>query len=197
MCIFVCILMCQLPSCNLFTQHYIVLWRDTSSELWTPVFLFNLAIQSTSCFPVFLLQTILFPFDTINPLFSARPVGLTTSVSSWGKVIWLCCAGLYFNLGAIHVSYWFDNLGFILREILAAVYITTFLLGFPNLTMLSSCSAKNFWRHCRGDKVTLTEVFLLHHLQEFLAPWGRRRFPQGESFTSNLFILFLSCLVSS
>src|SRR3954453_2611415 len=48
-------------------------------------FLFNLAIQSTSCFPVFLLQTILFPFDAINPLFSARPVRLTTSLSSWGQ----------------------------------------------------------------------------------------------------------------
>src|SRR3954451_18514391 len=104
--------MCQLPSCNLFTQHCIVLWRDTSSELWTPVLLFIIAIQpAASCFPVFLLQAILFPFDTINPLFSARPVGLTTSLSSWGKVIWLCCAGLYFNLGAILVSYWFDNLG--------------------------------------------------------------------------------------
>src|SRR3954471_7452920 len=127
--------MCQLPSCNLFTQHYIVLWRDTSSELWIPVL--SLYYCYTTCyFPVFLLQTILFPFDTINPLSSARPVGLTTSLSSWGKVIWLYCAGLYFNHGAILVSYWFDNLGFILREILAAVYITTFLLGFPNLTML-------------------------------------------------------------
>src|SRR4051795_6428183 len=123
--------MCQLPSCNLFTQHYIDLWRDTSSELWTPVLLFNLAIQSTSCFPVFLLQPIFFPFDTINPLFSARPVGLTTSLSSWGRVIWLCCAGLYFNLGVILVSYWFDNLGFILREIHTAVYIISFLLGRP------------------------------------------------------------------
>src|SRR3954470_442592 len=93
--------MCQFPSCNLFTQHYIVLWRDTSSKLWTPVLLFNHAIQSTSCFPVFLLQTILFPLDTINSLFSARPVRLTTSLSSWGRVIWLCCAGLYFNLGVI------------------------------------------------------------------------------------------------
>src|SRR3954464_1055153 len=94
-------LICQLSSCNLFTQHYIVLWRDTSSKLWTPVLLFNLAIHSTSCFPVFLLQTILFPFDTINPLFSARPVRLTTSLSSWGRVIWLCCAGIHFNLGVI------------------------------------------------------------------------------------------------
>src|SRR4051795_10428196 len=84
------------------------------------IFLYNLL-------PVLLLQTILFPFDIINPLFSARPVGLTTSLSSWGRVIWLCCAGLHFNLGAIFVSFWFDNLGFTLREILAAVYITTFL----------------------------------------------------------------------
>src|SRR3954470_24814853 len=131
-CIFVCILMCQLPSCNLFTQHYIVLWRDTSSELWIPVLLFIISIQPVvSCFSFFLLQTILFPFDTINPLFSARPVGLTTSLSSWGKVIWLCCTGLYFKLGVILVSYWFDNLGFILREILTAVYVLSFLLGRP------------------------------------------------------------------
>src|SRR3954464_12127384 len=129
--------MCQLPSCNLFTQHCIVLWRDTSSELLTPVLLFIISIQpASSCFPVFLLQTILFPIDTINPLFSARLVGLTTSLSSWGKVIWLCCAGLYFNLGVILVSFWFDNLGFILREILAAVYIITFLLGRPTMLKL-------------------------------------------------------------
>src|SRR3954467_8683847 len=133
--------MCQLPSCNLFTQYYIVLWRGTSSKLWTPVLLFNLAIQSNSFFRVFLLQTILFPFDTINPLFSARPVRLTTSLSSWGRVIWLCCAGLHSNLGVILVSYWFDNLGFILREILAAaVYIITLLLGRPAKV------AKNSWR---------------------------------------------------
>src|SRR4051812_2060730 len=85
-------------------------------------------------FTVFLLQTILFPFDTISPLFSARPVRLTTSLSSWDQVIWLCCAGLYFNLGVIFVSFWFVNHGFTLREILAAVYIITFLLGFSNST---------------------------------------------------------------
>src|SRR3954447_25534727 len=131
--------MCQLPSCNLFTQHCIVLWRDTSSGLWTLVLLFNIAIQpAASCFPVFLLQTILFPFGTINPLFLARPVGLTTSLSSWGKVIWLCCAGLYFNLCAILVSFWFDNLGFILREILTVVYIITLLLGRPEKAAVHS-----------------------------------------------------------
>ena len=28
---------CQLPICNSFTQHVISLWRDATSELWTPV----------------------------------------------------------------------------------------------------------------------------------------------------------------
>jgi hypothetical protein len=28
----------QLPNCNLFTQHVVlILWRDNTSELWTPV----------------------------------------------------------------------------------------------------------------------------------------------------------------
>jgi hypothetical protein len=28
----------QVPNCNLFTQHVLfILWRDTTSELWTPV----------------------------------------------------------------------------------------------------------------------------------------------------------------
>src|SRR3954469_23602776 len=138
---------CQLTSCNLFTQHYIVLWRDTSSKLWTPVLLFNLAIQSTSCFPVFLLQTILFPFDTINPLFSARPVRLTTSLSSWGRVIWLCCAGIHSNLGVILVSYWFDNLGFTTEGNSCCCLHHHLPLGAPNI---------NLWCLCRGNSPSST-----------------------------------------
>ena len=43
---YICIVMrsifCQLPSCNLFTQHVsYLLWRDTTSELWTPVLSFT------------------------------------------------------------------------------------------------------------------------------------------------------------
>src|SRR4051812_43511900 len=152
--------MCQLPRCNLFTQHYIVLWRDTSSELWTPVLLFNLAIQPTSCFPVFLLQTILFPFDTINPLFSARPVRLTTSLSSWGRVIWLCCADLHYNLGVILVSFWFDNLGFITEGNSCCCLHHHPPFGAPNKgseeflapSTRRSANIKNFWHRCRGRK---------------------------------------------
>src|SRR3954464_3192433 len=35
---------CQLPICDLFTQHVISLWRYTTSELWTPV-LFSLLLN--------------------------------------------------------------------------------------------------------------------------------------------------------
>src|SRR3954453_14353322 len=140
--------MCQLPSCNLFTQHYFVLWRDTSSDLWSPVLLFNLAIQSTSCFSVFLLQTILFPFDIINPLFSARPVRLTTSLSSWGRVIWLCCAGLHSNLGVILVSYWFDKPWFHTERNSWCCIHHHLPLGAPNI--------KNLWCLCRGNSPSST-----------------------------------------
>src|SRR3954452_11875786 len=128
--------MCQLPSCNIFTQHCIVLWRDTSSELWTPVLLVIIAIQPVvSCFPIFLLQTILFPFDTINPLFSARPVRLKTSLSSWGRVIWLSCAGLYFNLGAILSPVGSINLGFITERNSCCCLHHHLPLGAPNTNL--------------------------------------------------------------
>ena len=50
---YICIVMrsifCQLPSCNLFTQHVsYLLWRDTSSELWTPVHSFTLIKPQTA-----------------------------------------------------------------------------------------------------------------------------------------------------
>src|SRR3954447_23915335 len=35
------------------------------------------------------LQTILHPHNTVNPLCSAKPVRLTTSLNSWYKVSWL------------------------------------------------------------------------------------------------------------
>ena len=80
---------CQLPSCNSFTQHVISLWRDTTSELWTPVISFNIT-AILYCILLFnFLQTILHPHNTVNPLCSAKPVSLTTSLNSWGKVSWL------------------------------------------------------------------------------------------------------------
>jgi hypothetical protein len=65
----------QLPNYNLFTQHVLfMLWRDTTSELWTPV-------QFTlHCYIVLLLLAlftflhtiILLPLDTLNSLFTAN-----------------------------------------------------------------------------------------------------------------------------
>ena len=63
---YICIVMrsifCQLPSCNLFTQHVsYLLWRDTTSELWTPVHSFTSEYKSTAIitFCIFLQATII------------------------------------------------------------------------------------------------------------------------------------------
>src|SRR6185369_2662354 len=63
----ICIVMrsifCQLPSCNLFTQHVrYLLWRDTTSELWTLAHSFTLIIQPTvnNCSLYFLQFTTVF-----------------------------------------------------------------------------------------------------------------------------------------
>src|SRR4051812_13372631 len=69
------------------------LCRDTTSELWTPVLIFSLLNNhnSTSVYfsAIYFLQTVLLPHNTVNPLCSAKPVRLTTSLNSWGKVFWL------------------------------------------------------------------------------------------------------------
>ena len=86
---------CQLPICNLFTQHMLSLWRDATSELWIPVlfpqYYCNPLLQFLLCYflQFTFQQTILHPHNTFNPLCSAKPVSLTTSLNSWGKVIWL------------------------------------------------------------------------------------------------------------
>jgi hypothetical protein len=59
----------QLPNCNLFTQHVLfVLWRDTTSELWTPV------LFPSYCYHLFTLLAYFyyFPLDTLIPLFQAN-----------------------------------------------------------------------------------------------------------------------------
>ena len=68
-------------------------------------------------------------------------------------------------------SYWIDNLGRYLGKIAAALH-HTFILGSPNERVFS------------------------RHKASFLAPLpGRSSLLLGESLTSNLFTLLLSCLV--
>ena len=58
----------QLPSCNLFTQHVsYLLWRDTTSELWTPVHSFTLIKQpQTANCSFFILCNLILIFHTIR-----------------------------------------------------------------------------------------------------------------------------------
>src|SRR5215216_4309049 len=99
-------------------------------------------IQSTNCL---LLCVYFLPFDTFNPLFSAKPVRLTTSSQVGDRVLWLYCAGLHiaagtgsapcqcsasYTFGVFPCSYWIDNLGFLMREnlLLCSSYLP---LGVP------------------------------------------------------------------
>jgi hypothetical protein len=69
----------QLSNYNLFTQHVISLWRDTSSELWTPIHSFTYIIiyckhRLLFASIIYLLTANKYPFlhDTFNPLFSVN-----------------------------------------------------------------------------------------------------------------------------
>ena len=57
---------CQLPSCNLFTQHVsYLLWRDTTSELWTLVHSFTLIKQpQTANCSFFIRRNLILIFHT-------------------------------------------------------------------------------------------------------------------------------------
>lgn len=67
---------------------------------------------------------------------------LTTSLFRWGKVVWLCCVQIphwwsYYAVRATNnllkscCSYWFDNLGFFLRENLLLNCIIPSSWGLP------------------------------------------------------------------
>jgi hypothetical protein len=80
----------QLSNCNLFTQHVLfILWRDTTSELWTPV------LFSSYCYHMFTLLALFtllayfycFPLDTLITFVSSKPVRLTTSSKVGNKVL--------------------------------------------------------------------------------------------------------------
>ena len=57
----------QLSSCNLFTQHVnYLLWRETTSELWTPVHYFTLIKPPTAIISALLLSAIITIFRTLH-----------------------------------------------------------------------------------------------------------------------------------
>jgi hypothetical protein len=91
-------LYCQLPNCNLFTQHVISLWRDTSSELWTLVHSFTYILSSTAstvyflqALFIYLLQTNIV-FHMIRLILCLQQTSeIDNLITSRGKVLWLCC----------------------------------------------------------------------------------------------------------
>ena len=88
---------CQLPSCNLFTQHVnYLLWRDTTSELWTPVHSFTLIKQQQNC-KLFLFHSLQVNiiFHTIHLILCFQQAGeidnLTVSLGQSTLIV--LCAG--------------------------------------------------------------------------------------------------------
>src|SRR4051795_10851800 len=70
---------CQLPICDFFTQHVISLWRDTTSELWTPV-LFSLLLNQPQPKLCLLSCNFLFLQFTFLQQFSMHTIHLTLCV---------------------------------------------------------------------------------------------------------------------
>jgi hypothetical protein len=72
-------LFCQLPNCNLFTQHVIYLYGETPLVNCGPwsilLYLYYHLLQAPFTFHNHYLLTAnkyIFPYDTFNPLFSAN-----------------------------------------------------------------------------------------------------------------------------
>jgi len=126
----------QLPRCNLFTQHVIYLKENTSSELWTLVQSILLIYHLLLPFTIYFLQeTTIFHTIRLNLCFQQTDE-IDNLTVSWGKVLWLCCAGsklLATPWELFPFSYWFDNLGFTTEGNLATVLIILSSWGFPTI----------------------------------------------------------------
>src|SRR3954451_2643911 len=70
---------CQLPIYDFLTQHVISLWRDTTSELWTPI-LFSLLLNQLQPKLCLLSCNLLFMQFTFLQQFSINTIDLTLCV---------------------------------------------------------------------------------------------------------------------
>jgi hypothetical protein len=117
-----------MPAC------YLSLWRDTSSELWTPVHSFTFILPSTASTVYFLQSLFTLPqsniyFHTIRLILCFQQTGEIDNLTvSWGKVFWLCCV-------QIPRCYWHQ----------------------------SNYAPDSFWRRCQSQLTTTfgSDVFLL------------------------------------
>jgi hypothetical protein len=76
-----------------------ILWRDTTSELWTPVHFFFIAITIYYLLVLFtFLQTITF-YNSIRLILCSQQTGEIDNLTvSWDRV--LCCVVCRFHVGA-------------------------------------------------------------------------------------------------
>ena len=131
-CIVMLLSTCQLPSCNLFTQHVSYLsWRDTTSELCTQVHSFTSknTIYCKHC-SLHVVQANI-TCHTIHLILCFQQASeidnLTVSLGQ--SILVVLCTGST-STGAVDTfesilnSYWFDNLGFLLRENLPGTHHT-------------------------------------------------------------------------
>ena len=139
---------CQLPNCNLFTQHAISYWRDTTSELWTPVHSFTSEIQSTAIIVLYCFMQTNIIFHSIRLTLCFQQAGeidnLTVKLGQSNLIV-LCRFHVGTGIPGVAPHYTPSptpskqprfptgsiNLGFILREnlLLHSSYLP---LGVPN-----------------------------------------------------------------
>jgi hypothetical protein len=97
-CIVMHSLFCQLPSCNLFTQHVIYLYGETPLVNCGPrsilLHLYYHLLQAlfTFCKHYFISLQANISFHTIHPILCFQQISEIDNLTvSWGKVVWLCC----------------------------------------------------------------------------------------------------------
>jgi hypothetical protein len=98
-CIVMHSLFCQLPNCNLFTQHVIYLYGETPLVNCGPrsilLHIYYLLLQA----PFTFRKHYLFTYCKTNILFHTirlilcfqQTSEIDNLTASWGKVLWLCC----------------------------------------------------------------------------------------------------------
>jgi hypothetical protein len=135
-------LLYQLLSCNLFTQHMLfILWRETTSELWTPVqfSLYCYTVLLLLALFTFLHTIILLPLDTLNHLFAANRWDWQPHRKLGAKFLVMLCAGLTLLLVKSYTptSSWS---GALVRSVTKLASITFWSLAFSywfDLTLVS------------------------------------------------------------
>jgi hypothetical protein len=177
-----------LPSMSLF-----ILWRDTTSELWTPVQFPLYYSHLFTLLALFTFSHITIAFHSIRSfLFLQLTSEIDNLIVSWEQSIWLCCVQVqrcswqskaldeapYKLSGAVVklASITFLSLAFSwIRQTFISYWGKNLLLcssylplGVPNWTVIyinTSCRIKTlFWHHCQGKRRLLQGEFRTHIL---------------------------------